>query len=319
MNNVDFQISGLSHSRPVTVAQALVNGTGLLSRLGMESARLDAELLLGTALGLEREQLYINYERTLDPADHALYLSLLQRRTRWEPMAYIIGRREFWSLEFTLTPAVLVPRPETELLVEQTLRQLEELERDIGPSGPKSNFRILDLGTGCGAIAVSLAKERNDVEIWATDLSSAALEVAQSNAQQHGVQERIRFIHGELFEPLENRMGFFHGIVSNPPYVNRREMENLPQEVRWEPRLALEAGPDGLDLYRRIIPRGHLYLKDQGFMALEMGSDMGKALRSLFGTVGRYSEASVHQDYAGRERVITARKATPPGKPDRKG
>jgi len=217
MSSVDFQISGMTHSRSVTVAQALVNGTGLLSRLGMESARLDTELLLGTALGCEREQLYVNYERRLDPADQTRFLTFLQRRTRWEPMAYIIGHREFWSLEFTLTPAVLVPRPETELLVEETLRQLEKLERDIGPSGPKSNFRILDLGTGCGAIAVSLAKERNDVEIWATDLSSAALEVAQSNAQQHGVRERIRFIHGELFEPLENRMGFFHGIVSNPP------------------------------------------------------------------------------------------------------
>ncbi len=106
------------------------------------------------------------------------------------------------------------------------------------------------------------------MEIWATDVSSSALEVAKSNAQEHGVRESIRLIHGELFEPLEGKMGYFDGIVSNPPYVNRREMENLSQEVQWEPRLALEAGPDGLDLYRRIIPHGHLYLKDHGFMAL---------------------------------------------------
>ena len=319
MSSVESQISGLSHSTPVTVAQALLKGTGMLFQLGMESARLDTELLLGTALGCTREHLYVNYESTLDPADYERYLSLLLRRAQWEPMAYITGHREFWSLDFMLTPAVLVPRPETEILVEEALRQLESLEREGRPSGTKSKFRILDLGTGCGAIAVSLAKERNDLEIWATDVSSSALEIAQSNSQQHGVKEGIRFIHGELFEPLEGKMGYFDGIVSNPPYVNRREMANLPQEVQWEPRLALEAGPDGLDPYRLIIPHGHLYLKDQGFLALEMGSDMGKVLRSLFGAVGGYSEASVHQDYAGKDRVISARKITNPGKLDRKG
>ncbi len=306
MNVLDFQIGGKSHSGNVTTAQALADGTRFLSRLGMESARLDAELLLGKALELEREQLYVNYERTLDSAHYASYGSLLQRRARWEPMAYILGHREFWSLEFTLTPAVLVPRPETELLVEETLSQLARIEGDIEPSGSKPNFRILDLGTGCGSISVSLAKERSDVEIWATDISPEALAIAQSNAGQHGVRERIHFIHGDLFEPLEKKREFFHGIVSNPPYVSQREMDNLPQEVQWEPRLALDAGPQGLDFYRRIIPQAYLYLKSPGFLALEMGFTMGKALRSLVETASEYSEISLHGEPAGKERVISA-------------
>ncbi len=308
MNAMDVKISEKSHSGNLTIAQALANGTGFLSQLGIESARLDAELLLGTALELAREQLYVNYEKTLDSAHYSSFGSLLQRRARWEPMAYIIGHREFWSLEFTLTPSVLVPRPETELLVEETLRQMARIERDIELSGPKPNFRILDLGTGCGAISVSLAKERSDVEIWATDISPTALAIAQSNAERHGVRERIHFVHGDLFQPLENKRGFFHGIVSNPPYVSQREMENLPQEVQWEPRLALDAGPEGLAFYRRIIPLAYLYLQSPGFMALEMGFTMGKALRSLVESVSEYSAISLHRDNAGKERVISTRR-----------
>ena len=308
MNRVDFQASGLSYSTPMTVARALVNGTEFLSQLGIESARLDAELLLGKALELKREQLYVNYGKTLDSAHFSSFGSLLQRRARWEPMAYIIGHREFWSLEFTLTPSVLVPRPETELLVEETLRQMASIERDIEFSGPKPNFRILDLGTGCGALSVSLAKEKSDVEIWATDISPEALAIAQSNAEQHGVRERIHFVHGDLFQPFDNQRGFFHGIVSNPPYVSQRELENLPQEVQWEPRLALDAGPEGLTFYQRIIPLAYLYLQSPGFMALEMGFAMGKALRSLVESVGQYSEISLKRDIAGKERVISTRR-----------
>ena len=319
MKSVVSQASEQSYSSPLTVAEALVEGTGVLSQMGMESARLDAELLLGTVLGWKREQLYINNEITLDVAHRSLFLAFLQRRAQWEPMAYITGHREFWSLDFILTPGVLVPRPETEVLVEETLRQLEQMERRGKPATSESKYRILDLGTGSGAIAVSLAKERTDVEIWATDLSQAALEIARSNSQHHGVNDRIHFVDGDIFKPVEGHLGFFHGIVSNPPYVSRREMENLSRDVRWEPMLALDGGYDGLHLYRRIIPRGHFYLKDGGFMALEMGPDMGEVLCTCFGSVGLYSDPSIRQDYAGRDRVISARKLTSPGKFDRKG
>ena len=302
----------------LTVAQAVAKGTGALARAGIASPRIDAELLLGMALGWKREQLYSNSERALAAEEHELFQALLVRRSHGEPSAYITGHREFWSLDFLVTTAVLVPRQETERLVEIALRQVEELARQGVASGPEDKFRILDLGTGSGAIAVSLAKERKDLEIWATDLSATALDIAQRNSERHGVGQKIQFVHGDAFDPVRDKPGFFHGIVANPPYVRIREMQGLSREVLREPRLALNGGSDGLDLYRRIIPHGHLYLRDQGFMALEMGSDMGKELSLWFTGVEYYSEISVHQDDTGRDRIISARKSPPWGQPDRR-
>ncbi len=319
MENVNFEIRGGPTAGPLTVAQALVKGTEALSRIGMEGARLDAELLLRLALGWGREQLILNNEKMLETTDQTLFLSLLERRACGEPLAYITGHREFWSLDFIVTPAVLSPRPETERIVEVTLSLLEELDRRRGIAEPEKKISILELGTGSGAIAVSLAKERKDLEIWATDLSPAALAIARGNAERHGVEKNILFFLGDTFEPVKNWQGSFHGIISNPPYVRLSEMETLPREVLREPRLALDGGSDGLDLYRRIIPQGHLYLVDEGFMALEMGLDMGQDLSRLFGSVGCYSEVSVHQDYSGRDRVISACLHGPNRKPDRKG
>ncbi|MFQ5849478.1 MAG: peptide chain release factor N(5)-glutamine methyltransferase [Candidatus Binatia bacterium] len=309
----EFETLGSCDSRPTTVAQALAEGTWILSRLGVETARLDAELLLGMALGWGREQLYLHYGMRLKDCEGHLFQGLLHRRARGEPIAYITGHREFWSHDFLLTPDVLVPRPETELLVEVTLRLLTETEGQVKPQTPEGKIRILDLGTGSGIVAVTLAKERTDVEIWATDLSLGALEVARANAEQHGVQEKIRFVHGDVFKPVEGRDSFFHSVVSNPPYVRRSEIENLPGEVRdWEPKLAWDGGPDGLDLCRRIITQGHRYLKDAGFIAVEIGPDMGEEVCWLFGGTGRYSEISVHRDYSGRDRVVSARKLPTP-------
>ncbi|NIO08008.1 MAG: peptide chain release factor N(5)-glutamine methyltransferase, partial [Deltaproteobacteria bacterium] len=268
MNGVDSQIDNFSSWHPRTVAQALAEGAELLSYSGVESPRLDAELLLCEALGVKRERLYVNYESALARQSGSNYASLLKRRREREPMAYILGHREFWSLDFRVTPDVLVPRPETEVVVEEALDQLANLEKVLKPSRPKPGFRILDLGTGSGAIAVSLAKERNDLEIWATDLSSAALEVARFNAQKHGIQEQIQFCRGDLFEPVARQKGFFHLIVSNPPYVNQQEMSDLSREVGWEPRLALDGGQDGLDFYRRIISQAHRYLVEGGVVTM---------------------------------------------------
>lgn len=303
---------------PLTVAQALARGTGALARSGIASPRIDAELLLGMALGWEREKLYSNSERALAAEEHELFQALLDRRSHGEPSAYITGHREFWSLDFLVTPAVLVPRHETERLVEIALRQVEELARRRVALGPGDKFRILDLGTGSGAIAVSLAKERKDLEIWATDLSATALEIAQRNAERHGVGQKIHFAHGDAFDPVRDKPGFFHGIIANPPYVRIREIQGLSREVLREPRLALDGGSDGLDLYRRIIPHGHFYLRDQGFIALEMGSDMGKEVSLWFTGAGYYCEVSVHQDDTGRDRVVSARKSDPWGQPDRR-
>jgi len=304
---------------PLTVAQALVKGKEALAQLGVESARLDAELLLRLALGWRREQLILNKERMLEASDQTMFLSLLARRADGEPLAYITGHREFWSLEFIVTPAVLSPRPETERLVEVTLSYLEELERRRGSAEPKKKFRLLELGTGSGAVAVSLAKERKDLEIWATDLSPATLAIARRNAKRHGVEKKIQFFLGDTFEPVKKWQGSFHCIISNPPYVRWSAMETLAREVLREPRLALDGGADGLDLYRKIVPQGHLYLANEGFIALEMGSDMGQELSQLFRSIGCYSEVSVHQDYTGRDRLISASLPASYRRPDRKG
>ena len=308
----EFQKAEVLNPKPVTVQQALQIGAGFLAQAGVESARLDAELLLGKVLGARREGLYLNYEMLLGTSQQALYQSLLQRRAQREPISYIIGEREFWSLDFLVTPDVLVPRPETEMLVEVALRLIETQSQMAN-----LKWQILDLGTGSCAIAVSLAKELSDVEIWATDLSAAALEIAQANVVRYDVREKIQLLKGDLFEAVEDRQGFFHMIVSNPPYVRRSDRRDLPPEVRdWEPKLALDGGPDGLDLYRRIIRDGHLYLADGGCLALEIGADMGEEVSRLFASVGCYSTPSLYQDYAGRDRVIVVKKLSQPSKTD---
>lgn len=286
-----------------TVRRLLQWGTGFLSQAGAESARLDAELLLSHILGWSREKLWLNDGLCIDVAQRQMFEQTLRRRARREPVAYITGVREFWSLDFLVSPAVLVPRPETELLVETALKYLEQFRN--------SNFeiRILEIGTGSGAIAVSLAKQSDNVEIWATDLCPGALKVAETNAARHGAREKIHFLQGDLFAPVNELAASFHMIVSNPPYVRRGEMNNLPPDVRdWEPRTALDGGWDGLDFYRQVIANGHAFLKDQGLIALEIGADLGDEVSRLFKDVSCYSQVDLHPDYAGRNRVVVARK-----------
>lgn len=288
----------------VPVRQLLREGTEFLSRTGAQSARLDAELLLGHVLGWKREALYVNLETWMLSTQRAQFEQTLRRRARGEPVAYITGEREFWSLGFTLSPAVLVPRPETELLVDIALRLTSE--RPISDFG----FRILDLGTGSGAIAVSLAKEIDGAAIWATDISLEALKVAEGNATRHGVREKIRFLQGDLFRAVEEPAASFDIIVSNPPYVRRDEIKDLPPEVRdWEPALALDGGSDGLDFYGRIIEEGHVHLRDGGLILLEIGADMRNDVFELLQKSGWYSQVAIHRDYAGKDRVVVARKA----------
>lgn len=285
---------------PATVKEALQAGEHYLTRAGVESSRLDAELLLGKVLGGGKEKLYLAFDQQLRDPEHRQFEELLLRRGRREPLAYILGKKEFWSLDFVVAPDVLVPRPETEGLVEVALEAVNHW-----PKG--STKRVLDLGTGSGAIAVTLAKERSDLEIWATDLSTQVLEVAGLNALVHDVHRRIRFLAGDLFGPVEELKSWFHLIVSNPPYVIQSEMDRLPPEVReWEPRLALYGGSDGLDFYRRIIRDGPLYLTNQGFVALEIGAGMAESVSRLFATAGCYSAPSIYQDLAGRDRVVVA-------------
>lgn len=276
----------------------------MLARAGVESARLDAEVLLATALSGRREDLYIYSETEMTEDQSARYQRMLARRTRREPVAYIVGRREFWSLNFAVTAGVLIPRPETELLVELALKSFND--HKLSAERP---IRVLDLGAGSGAIAVSLAKERDDVQVWGIDLAREAVEVATLNARRHGVDGRSHFLFGNLFSPVMDREDFFHVIVSNPPYIRRAEMQQLPIDVRgWEPAMALDGGIDGLDFYRLIIEQAPTYLTDGGSVLVEIGADLGPEVYGLFAASGRYHDCEVHVDYSQWPRVVSARK-----------
>lgn len=283
------------------VADVLRRAAAGLSEAGIDTARLDAEVLLMEALGWSREDLYRNPEAELQEFQAARFQGLAARRRRGEPAAYITGSREFWSLDFRVTPDVLIPRPETEHLVQTVLDLLAERP------GPR---RVLDLGTGSGAVAVALAKERADLEVWATDMSAAALRVARANAQQHGVAGRVHFGEGDLFAPVRGREGFFDVLASNPPYVPRGEMVRLQREVRdWEPAAALDGGVDGMDCYRRIAREGARYLRPGGWAAVEVGAEPASGVRGLFRDGAGFGELRTVRDYAGHDRVVAAERA----------
>ncbi|HEY5542949.1 MAG TPA: peptide chain release factor N(5)-glutamine methyltransferase [Candidatus Binatia bacterium] len=282
------------------VAEVLRQGARRLLAAGIENGRLDAEVLLGYVLGNSREQLLLAANAPISHGQNDAYDRILARRLEREPVAYITGTREFWSLDFYVTRAVLIPRPESERLVEVALALASDL--DAGKT-----IRIADLGTGSGAIAVALAKELPAAEIFAVDLSADALAVARRNAARHGVANRIKFVRGDLFEAIGARAAL-HLIVSNPPYIPSAEIAGLEPEVsRWEPRAALAGGPDGLDCYRRIAAHASKCLMRHGSVALEFGAGMGTAVTGLFESAAVWNHVRTYKDYAGNDRVVAAR------------
>jgi release factor glutamine methyltransferase len=214
-------------------------------------------------------------------------------------VAYITGRQEFWSLDFCVTPDVLIPRPETELLVEITLK----LAADWHAGQP---LRVLDMGTGSGAIAIAVASELPRAQICAADCSTSVLAVARRNAARNGVADRVHFLQSDLFAGLGHLQDRFDLIVSNPPYIRRSEIAQLEPEVsRWEPRSALDGGVDGLDYYRRIAAGAFDYLSPNGATMVEIGADMSASVTALFASAGA-PDAQVYQDYSGKDRVVVA-------------
>lgn len=285
---------------PPLLSAVLLEGARRLLSGAIDSGRLDAELLLGHVLNMTRAQLVVAANRPLSSEQREQFEIVLSRRLRREPLAYITGLQEFWSLDFCVTPDVLIPRPETERLVEIALKLAAELhvERPL---------RILDLGTGSGAIAIALASELPGAEIWATDFSRSALSVARINAQQNGVAERMQFYYGDLFTAIRDIERPFHLIVSNPPYIRRDEISQLEPEVsRWEPRGALDGGIDGLDYYRRIAAEAFDYLMPNGAMVVEIGADMAPSVTTLFVNAG-FLDMKIYQDYSGKDRVVVVR------------
>ncbi len=271
-----------------------------LSASGSPSPRLDAEVLLARLLGIDRTRIILEPGRELSAAEEAAFARSVERRRLGEPVSYILGEKEFWSLSFAVGPEVLIPRPETECLVEELLRHYRS---------PGSGLRILDIGTGSGAIAIVVARELPEARVTATDISPEAINLASRNAAAHGVAGRIAFLQGDLFAAAA---GEWDIICSNPPYVPEEEYERLPAGIRdFEPREALIAGPDGLDYYRKIIREGAKRLKPGGWIFLEIGEGQRDAVEALFRDAGGYEEISFRKDYGGIDRVASARKMAP--------
>jgi release factor glutamine methyltransferase len=263
---------------------------------GIEGARLDAECLLAHALETERLQLYLEFDKPVHASERGRFRELVKRRADERvPVALLTGRREFWSLPLRVTSEVLVPRPETETLVEVALRL--QPDRDC-------EARILDLGTGCGAIALALATERPKARITATDISAAALEVARSNAAELGLEERIRFLQGDAFEPLRGES--FDLIVSNPPYLSRDEAPALPPELAHEPREALFAGAEGTEVLQRIAGGARDLLVPGGGLAVEVTPQQAPKMTEWLVSAG-FVQPESDRDLAGRIRVVSAR------------
>ena len=275
-----------------------------LSASGIDNPRLDAEVLLAYCLNMSREQLIVTGDSTIAPAAARRFDTLIERRLQREPVAYITGKQEFWSLDFAVTRDVLVPRSDTERLVEVALLCAAKIAASKPP-------HLADLCTGSGAVAISLARELPLAQIYATDISPAALAIARRNAEAYQVAARMQFFIGDLFGALgASSSPRFDLIACNPPYVRRHEIATLEPEVsRWEPSMALDGGIDGLDFYRRIVTAAPQYLTQSGVLALEIGADMGGAISAMCADRGSFQQVKVFQDYAARDRVIVAQLA----------
>jgi release factor glutamine methyltransferase len=262
----------------------------LLSK-GVDNARLEAEWLLCAATGLDRVGLYLQFDKPLNGRELAAYRAMVARRARREPLQHILGSQEFCGLEYEVTPDVLIPRYDTELLVSEALKRLPDARS------------VLDIGTGSGCIAVSLQKHLPRAAVTATDISEAALAVARRNAAQHCTT--IEFLLGSLFTPVAGRT--FDLIVSNPPYIPTADIETLDLEVRdYDPRTALDGGADGLDVYRSLVPASVEYLNQGGWLMVEVGIGQANDVVQMFRQTGRYGEPIVAVDPGGIERVAGA-------------
>lgn len=288
-----------------------------LAERGVERPRLEAEHLLAHVLGRTRLDLYLEFDRPLDEPELGPFRELLRKRRQRMPRQYLIGETEFYGLPFAVDGRVMVPRPETEHLVEAALERLK------GPEAPGEALAY-DVGTGSGCVAVAIAHEAPGCRVIASDTSRAALEVARANAERNGVAERITFLEGSLFEPYMRDgagpadmgpadVGLADVIVSNPPYVSRDEWDGLPEEVRlYEPREALDGGPDGLAVIRRIVAGCPEHLKPGGWLLLEVGHTQAQAVTKLMAATGALGETETVCDYGGAERIIIGRKGRGP-------
>jgi release factor glutamine methyltransferase len=280
-----------------TIGRLLDWTAGFLKQKGSESPRLDAEVLLAHALGCRRIDLYTRYEEPAPEDGRQRFRELVRQRIEGCPVAYLVGRKEFFSLEFEVNRDVLIPRPDTECVVVECLRLAKALAE------PK----VLDIGTGSGAIAVAVARQHKGARVTAVDVSAPALAVAARNAAKHGLAERVRFLEGDLFGPVPagERFDF---ILSNPPYIAREDMESLPVGVRhYEPHLALDGGPGGYAVFDRLVAEAPRFLEPGGYLIVEIGSPQEGPARERIGARSDYDLGKTVRDGSGHPRVLVAR------------
>lgn len=303
---------GAPQSVGTDVRTALKEGMALLRAANVPSSTLAAELLLMHALARDRTWLYTHPESEIDASAARNYFGLITRRAAGEPTQYLTGKQEFWGLEFEVTPAVLIPRPETEHVIEVALERLgaRGIKINMRTGEPSSPLRIADVGTGSGCLAVALAHELPHAEIFATDISAAALEVARRNAARHGVSSRVQFFEGDLLKPISASSGSFDFIVSNPPYVAQNDAAILAREVReHEPHAALFGGPTGIEMYERLIEEASELLRSSGVLVLELGYNSAQPVRAILMEQRNWVNVSVTDDLAGIPRVLAAERA----------
>lgn len=283
-----------------TILNLLRKSTAFFEEKGIGEAKLSAEHLLAHVLKQKRLQMYLRFDQPVQEEELAEYRALVRRRLAHEPVQYIVGTTEFYGLEFAVSPAVLIPRPETEHLIDAVLDlQKSELLRP--------DLRILDIGTGSGAIAITLASQLKDARVTATDVSPEALAIARINADAHGLSERLRLQTHDIFDgAIEGESAPFDVIVSNPPYIPQDEVTDLQPEIReHEPLIATTDGDDGLRFYRRIAERAQDLLAPGGLLAVEIGQGQASAVTGIFASAG-LRDISAREDYSGIERIITA-------------
>ncbi len=283
--------------------QKLLNWvTEYLTQKGVDAPRLSTELLLSHVLGLKRIELYTQYNKVVPQEQLTRLHGLVKRAGEQEPVAYLVGRTEFYSIEFEVTPDCLIPRPETELLVQ---RSIELLRQRTGPQ------TVCDLCTGCGIIAVAIAKNVPGAKVIATDISEPALALAAKNVEKHKLGERIELRRGDLFEPLVPQLDLFDVIACNPPYVTAAEYEALDRNVKeYEPRIALYAGQDGLNLYHKIAEKANQFLMPDGLLLLEIGYQQGPAVQKLLEQTGFFTHIRIDKDLQGHDRIVVAKRVS---------
>ena len=279
----------------MTIKELLTQGTMILKNENIDGPKNKARALLEFTLKKSREHLIIYDKTEVTPKQKEEYIKNLKRLISGEPLQYIVGFQEFMKLKFIVNKDVLIPQPDTEILVEEVLKILKKIDNPV----------VLDLCTGSGAIAVSIAKYVPNVQILATDISKKALEIAKQNAKLNGVANNIVFVQSNLFDRI--KADKFDVIVSNPPYIPTDEIDELPKDVQQEPKTALDGGKDGLDFYRKIAKQGYKMLNRQGYLALEIGYNQKEDVKKIIGEQKRYVETYSKKDLCQNDRIIVTR------------